>query len=63
MLLLQVGQEELQGLAGQVELKEDELKRPEQALMGKSGVGSGDSESARGWPDSVRGRPRCVTSS
>ena len=63
--MLQANQEELQGLVGQrvVELKEDELKRPGQALMGKSGVGPGDSESARGWPDSVRGRPRCVTSS
>ena len=65
LLLLQASQEELQGLAGQrvLELKEDELKRPEQALMGKSGVGPGDSESAQGWPDSVRGRPRCVSSS
>ena len=40
-----------------------DLKRPRQALMGKSGVGGGDSEFARGWPDSVRGRPRCVSSS
>ena len=46
-----------------LELKEDELKRPGQALMGKSGVGPGDFESARGWPDSVRGRPRCVSTS
>ena len=46
-----------------LELKEDELKRPGQALMGKSGVGPGDFESARGWPDSVRGRPRFVSSS
>ena len=36
-----------------LELKEDELKRPGQALMGKSGVGPGDSEPAQGWPDSV----------
>ena len=51
------------GLAGQrvVELKEDELKRPGQALMGKSGVGPSDSESARGWPDFVRGRPWCMS--
>ena len=36
------------GLAGQrvLELKEDELKRPGQSLMGKSGVGPSDSESA-----------------
>ena len=46
-----------------MELKADELKRPGQALMGKSGVGSGDSKSARGWPDFLRGRPRCVSSS
>ena len=46
-----------------MELKKDELKRPGQALMGKSGVGSGEFKSARGWPDSVQGRPRCVTSS
>ena len=42
-------------------LKEDELKRPRQALMGKSWVGPSDSESARGWPYSVRGQPRCVS--
>ena len=56
LLLLQAGQEELQGLAGQRvrELKEDELKRPGQALMGKSGLGLSDSESTRGWLDSVR---------
>ena len=36
-----------------MELKEDELKRPGQALMGKSGVGPSDYESARGWPDFV----------
>ena len=55
LLLLQACQEELQGLDGQrvLELKEDELKRPGQALMGKSRVGPGDSVSARGWPDSV----------
>ena len=46
-----------------MKLKEDELKRPGQALMGKLGVGPGDSKSARGWPDSMRGRPRCVSSS
>ena len=58
LLLLQADQEELQGLAGQrvLKLKEDELKRPGQALMGKSGAGPGDSESARGWP-------QCVSSS
>ena len=61
--MLQAGQEELQGLVGQVEMKEDELKRLGQALMGKSGVGPDDFESARGWPDSMRGRPRCLTSS
>ena len=65
LLLLQAGQEDMQGFAGQrvLELKEDEPKRPGQALMGKSGVGSGDSESRQGWPDSVRGRPRCTSSS
>ena len=65
MLLLQEGQEELQGFVGQrvLELKEDELKRPGQALMGKSGVGPGDSEAAQGWPDSMQGRPRCASSS
>ena len=30
---------------------------------GEIGGSPGDSESARGWPDSVRGRPRCMTSS
>ena len=56
---------ELWGVAGQtvLELKEDELKRPGQALMGKSGKGPSDSKSAQGWIDSVRGRPRCVSSS
>ena len=50
LLLLQAGQKELQGLARQrvLELKEDEPKRPGQALMGKSRVGPGDSESAQG---------------
>ena len=46
-----------------LELKEDEPKRLGQALMGKSGVGPGDSESTRGWPDSVRGWPRSTSSS
>ena len=46
-----------------LELKEDEPKRTGQALMGKSGVGPGDSESVRGWPDYVRGRPRYTSSS
>ena len=48
LLLLQAGQKELQGLAGLrvLELKENDLKRPGQALMGKSGVGPGDFESA-----------------
>ena len=46
-----------------LELKEDELKRPGQALMGKSGVGLGDFEYAQGCSDFVRGRPRCVSSS
>ena len=72
LLLLQACQEEIQGLARLrvMELKEDELKRPRQALMGKSRVGPSDSESARGWPDSVRvwhwserRRSRCVSSS
>ena len=31
--------------------------------MGKSGVGLGDFVFSRGWPDSVRGRPQCVSSS
>ena len=55
LLLLQAGQEELQGLAGQrvLELKEDDPKRPRQAMMGKSRVGLGDSESTQGWADSV----------
>ena len=46
----------MQGLAGQrvLALSEDELKRLGQALMGKSKVGLSDSESALGWPDSVR---------
>ena len=45
----------MQGLAGQrvLALLEGEQKRPGQALMGKSEVGLGDSESTRGWPDSV----------
>ena len=65
LLLLQAGQEELQGLAGQrvLELKEDELKRSRQALMGKSGVGPGDSVFARGWLDFMQGWPRYVSSS
>ena len=42
LLLLLASQERLQGLA----LLEEELKRPRQALMGKSEVGPGDSESA-----------------
>ena len=46
-----------------LELKGDELKRPGQALVGKSRVGPGDSESAQGWLDSVRARPRCASSS
>ena len=47
-LLLLANQERLQGLAGQwgLALLEEELKRPRQALMGKSEVGSSDSESA-----------------
>ena len=31
--------------------------------MGKLGVDPGDFESARGWPDYVRGWPRCTSSS
>ena len=63
MLLLQAGQEDLQGLVGLrvLELKKDELKRLGQALIGKSGVGLGDSQSARGWLDYVRGLPRCLS--
>ena len=62
----------MQGLAGQrvLALLEGELKRHGQALMGKLEVGPGDSESARGWPDSVqawrcseRRQPWCVSSS
>ena len=53
LLLLKTGQERLQGLAGQgvLALLKDELKRPKQALMGKSEVGLGNAESARGWPN------------
>ena len=45
----------MQGLVGQrvLALLEDELKRLGQAMMGKSEVGLGDFESARGWPDYV----------
>ena len=45
--MLQAGQEELQELAGQrvLKLEEDELKRPGQALMRKSGAVPSDSES------------------
>ena len=47
-LLLLASQERLQGLDGQwgLALLEKELKRPGQAMMGKSEVGLGDSESA-----------------
>ena len=40
----------MQGLVGQrvLALLEDELKRPGQAMMGKSEVGLGDFESTRG---------------
>ena len=37
-------------------LLEDELKSPEQALVERSKVGLGDSESARGWHDFVLAR-------
>ena len=48
LLLLLASQERLQGMAGQwgLALLEEEPKRPGQALMGKSEVGLGDSESA-----------------
>ena len=35
-------------------LLEEEIERPGQVLMGKSEVGPSDSESALGWPDSMR---------
>ena len=35
---------------------EDELKRPEQALVERSKVGPCDSESAQGWGGSLRAR-------
>ena len=48
LLLLQAGQERMQGLAGQgvLALLKDELKRPGQTLVGKSEVSLSDSESA-----------------
>ena len=49
-------------------LLEDELRRPEQALVERSKIGPGDSESARGWRGYVRARrwfeqrqPLCVS--
>ena len=44
-------------------LLEGELKRPGQALMGRSEVGPGDSVSTREYPDSVRVRPQYASSS
>ena len=51
-------------------LLEDELKRLGQALVERSEIGPGDSESTRGWCGSVRAkrwserrRPLCVSSS
>ena len=73
LLLLQAGPIRLLGEQDRwvlLALLEDERKRLGQALVERSEVGPGDSESARGWRGSVRARrwserwqPLCVSSS
>ena len=59
LLLLQAGPMRLLGEQDGwllLTLQEDELKRPGQALVERSEVSLGDSESTRGWRGSVRAR-------